>query len=71
MQVWLGADALFIYDVATSKTIEPHLRRIWMRGVFRKQVRIAKPTGGRRLKAALAPAAVEIEAIDMSFVDER
>ncbi len=71
MQIGLGALAFFVNQVAGPETVEAIGCGERMRLVARQQVSETPARGRRCLEAAVAPAGVEIEALDRRPVDDR
>jgi hypothetical protein len=61
MQVGLGADTRLVDRETALETIEPERARHMVAFALGDQMREAEAGGRRRLEAAIAPAAVEIE----------
>ena len=71
MQVWLGAGALFVDHVTEFVAFETKFGRHWMRFFLGQQMGVAPATRWRSFEAAITPAAIKIETVHGSFVDER
>ncbi len=66
MQVGLGADALFVDLVAAPRNGRgAGSRAVSMRLVAGDQMGVAVAGGGRGLEAAIAPAGIQVEIVDM------
>ena len=70
MQVWLGADALFINHRAAPEPVEAIFGGIFMRRALGEQMRIAITRGRRGLEAAVTPARVDEQTVNIGAVDE-
>ena len=70
MQVGLIAHPFFVDHQALFETVEPVRGGCGMWCVAREQMGKTEPTRRGRLESAIAPAAVEIEPVDMRFVDD-
>ena len=72
MQIGLGADALFVDEIAPrAKRSSRKARAVSCGSPRRDQVREAEAGGRRRLEAAIAPAGVEVEVVGPRPVDDR
>src|SRR5258708_35856330 len=71
MEIGLGALPFFVYRVARRETVEPIGCRDFVRPICRDKMGKGQARGGRRLEAAVAPAAVEVEPVDRRVVDDR
>ena len=69
MQVGLGALALFVDHPAGSEPVKTIGLRRLMRGIGGQKMGKAETGCRRRLEAAVAPAAVQIEAVNRRMVD--
>ena len=71
MQVGLIAHPFFVDHQTLLETVKAIGLGGWVRRVMGQQMRKAEARGRRRLEPAIAPAAVEIEPVDMGAVDDR
>src|SRR5687767_978548 len=71
VKVGLGAEAPFVERITSLEAVETHFGRGRMRVPACQEMREAVAGGGRRLEAAVTPAGIEIEIIDMGAVDDR
>src|SRR5262249_6345836 len=69
VQVGLRTHALLVDHPACAETVEPVSSGVWVRLILGDEMGKTPARSRRRLEAAIAPAGVEIEAVDRGFVD--